>query len=358
MNRKGVCYDVGVEMGMNWRPHFDPVSVRRELEIIKNDLHCNALRIAGRDIKRLQTATRDALDLGLEVWFSPAYWDKSPEETLAYFMKAAEAAEAVRHTSGDKLVFTLGGELTLFMQGILEGRNLRERLRNPNMLSRVKAGEHNPPLNRFLAKANESVRSVFHGKVAYASLVWEEVNWDKFDFVGVDHYRTPRMGDTYLKMLEPAFGHGKPVVVTEFGFSTTHGAIGEGGLLRSTAGLEESIINLGSQFLHYRLPLVGRFVRPRLNGKHIRDEGWQAKQLVETLEVLDKAGVDGAFVSQFESQITPYSDDPRYDLDMASSSLVKYFEGGRKGTTYPEMPWEPKESFWALAEYYGGSKAS
>jgi len=33
-------------------------------------------------------------------------------------------------------------------------------------------------------------------------------------------------------------------------------------------------------------------------------------------------------------------------------SLVKYFEGGRRGTTYPDMPWEPKESFRAVAEYY------
>ena len=75
-------------------------------------------------------------------------------------------------------------------------------------------------------------------------------------------------------------------------------------------------------------------------------------QLVENLAVLDGAGVDGAFVSQFVSQIDPYSDDPRYDLDMASSSLVKYYEHGKHGTTYPDMTWEPKESFKAVAKYY------
>jgi hypothetical protein len=73
---------------------------------------------------------------------------------------------------------------------------------------------------------------------------------------------------------------------------------------------------------------------------------------VDTLEMLDRAGVDGVFVSLFESQITPYSDDPRHDLEMASSSLVKYFERGKKGLTYPDMPWEPKESFRAVADYY------
>lgn len=67
---------------------------------------------------------------------------------------------------------------------------------------------------------------------------------------------------------------------------------------------------------------------------------------------MDEAGVDGTFVAQFVSQITPYDDVPRYDLDMASSSLVKYYEGGRHGTTYPDVPWEPKEAFRAVADYY------
>src|SRR6266705_657818 len=43
MNRRGVCYDAGrVMWGQDWRPDFSPVEMHRELEIIKNDLHCNA----------------------------------------------------------------------------------------------------------------------------------------------------------------------------------------------------------------------------------------------------------------------------------------------------------------------------
>ena len=45
MNGKGVSYDVGRVMGLNWRPVFDPAVVHRELEIIRDDLHCNAVRI-------------------------------------------------------------------------------------------------------------------------------------------------------------------------------------------------------------------------------------------------------------------------------------------------------------------------
>jgi hypothetical protein len=84
----------------------------------------------------------------------------------------------------------------------------------------------------------------------------------------------------------------------------------------------------------------------------VRDEGWQARQLVDQLNVLDSAGVDGVFIFQFASQISPYSDNPKYDLDMASTSLVKSYTDGKHGTTYPDMPWEPKESFKAVANYY------
>ena len=83
------------------------------------------------------------------------------------------------------------------------------------------------------------------------------------------------------------------------------------------------IIDHKSQFLH-QLPILGRFIRPHLKGDHIRDEEWQAHKLVEQLGILDAAGVDGAFIFQFISQITPFDENPRYDLEMASSSLVKY----------------------------------
>ena len=77
MQRKGVSYDVGRVMAGNWRPVFDPQVVRRELEIVRDDLHCNAVRICGRDINRLVMAAGMALQLGLEVWLSPELWIKA-----------------------------------------------------------------------------------------------------------------------------------------------------------------------------------------------------------------------------------------------------------------------------------------
>ena len=353
MRIKGVNYDAGAFMGMNWRPHFDLPTVRREFEIIRNDLHANAVRIGARDLGRVTVAARAALDQGLEVWFSPLLWDRSPQETLAYLTKGAAAAEPLRAQHPDQVVFCLGGELTLFMNGIVEGKRFTDRVSRPTFFPAVKAGAHNKPLNEFLARANAAVRSVFHGPVTYASLVWEKVHWDLFDYVGVDHYRIAKIEDTYLAMLEPSFSHGKPVVITEFGYPTSPQGLGAEGFL-SSSGLGASVIDTKSQVLHYRLPLFGRFIRPHLNGDPVRDEAWQARKLTETLSLLDGAGVEGTFVSQFVSQITPYSENPRYDLDRAGMSLVKSNEGRRHGTTYPDMPWEPKESFRAVAAYYAG----
>lgn len=346
MRLKGVSYDAGRFMGINWRPNFDPKVVHRELEIIKNDLHCNAVRVCARDIGRLMTTAEDALDQGLEVWLSPELWDKGEPETIQYLSKAAESAERLRQRWPERLVFIVGSEATLFMQGILPGKNITKRLGSPDSWARLKAGEHNQPLNAFLSRANEVVRKDFHGRVTYASIIWEKVDWNLFDFVGIDHYRAKPIEDRYIEMLKPLFAYGKPVVITEFGFAT----------FQSEKGMAETLVGGGdvdstSQFLH-QLPIVGRLVRPRMRTILVRDEGWQARQLADTLGLLDDAGVEGTFVFQFLSQINPCDVNPKHDLDVASTSLVKTLPGGMRGTTYSDMNWEPKESFQAVADYY------
>jgi hypothetical protein len=67
MNRKGVVYETGrIVDGRSWRPEFDPAEARRELAIIRDDLHCNAVRITGDDIGRVTAVAADALEQGLE----------------------------------------------------------------------------------------------------------------------------------------------------------------------------------------------------------------------------------------------------------------------------------------------------
>jgi hypothetical protein len=129
---------------------------------------------------------------------------------------------------------------------------------------------------------------------------------------------------------------------------------------------------------------------PKADGHFIRDEGLQAREITEQLATLDAAGMDGAFVFTFVSPTSTYNEDPRFDSDMGSYSLLKsypekdtvdeimfqtvkqakqllglYFDPavlakipgdvGRQGDTYPDMTWEPKESFKAVANYYANN---
>jgi hypothetical protein len=349
MRLRGVNYDVGrVLDGQNWRPAFDPGETRRELEIIRDDLHCNAVKICAEDVGRLIGTAADAAALGLHVWLSPEMWDQTAEDTLGYLATAARAAEELRREWPGRVTLSVGTELTLFMQGIVEGDTFHERLAHPALSKILRSGAHNAPLNAFLTKAAGTVREAFHGDVTYASLAGEEVDWTVFDVVSVDLYRDAGIREHFERWLRKFFRHGKPVVITESGCCTYRGAADAGG-----RGWE--IVDFSE------LP-------PRLNGDHTRDEAEQAREVTDLIATFDQGGADGVFVHTFVSPLNPYSDNAAHDLDMASYSLVKSYgsrlgelaatlpempwDTSRMGETYPDMPWEPKESFRAVAAAY------
>jgi len=356
MRRRGVCYDAGrVLEGLNWRPVFDAAEIHRELQIIRDELHCNAVRICGRDLDRLEVAGRDALAQGLEVWLSPELWNESPDDTLAYVADAARVAAALHDRWPGRVVFSVGSELSLFMRGILEGDSFPERIEHPGFIEHIRAGAHNAPLNEFLRRAAEAVRAVFAGPLTYASVIFESVDWSRFDFVAVDLYRDADIRDRYEHVLRRYFTHGRPVAIAEFGCCTYRGAEHAGGM--GWAVIDDTT------------------TPPHIKDGLIRDEQTQAAELTDLLGIYDRAGVDAAFVYVFSTPINAYCDDPRYDFDMANYALVKSYgnrlgdaatayaplaaalpllpwDTTRSGVTYPDMPWEPKQAFHAVARYF------
>jgi hypothetical protein len=340
MHRNGVCYDVGREMlGQNWRPEFDPAIVRRELEILHRDLHCNAVRIQGFDPGRLAASATYALDEGLEVWYSPEMWDRLPEDVLPYLARAADDAERLRRAHGDRLVFSVGSEVTLFTQGFLPGGNVLERLAAPGFREAVRSGRANASLNAFLGSAASAVRARFHGPLTYASLGFEQVDWGPFDIVGADLYRDGRFYAGYPDLVRRYVAMGKPFANLEFGCCTFRGAEQWGG-----RGWE--VVDWSA-------------VPPRLKGEYVYDQGAQAREVADLLRVNEAAGVDAAFVFTFVEPGAGLDDRQRhrldaisFDLDLPRYSLVKTLLGGQRGRTYPEVPWEPKESFRAVADFY------
>jgi hypothetical protein len=330
--RRGVCYDLGRSFGGPLtRPHLDPQVVARELEIIRHDLGCNAVRICGADLDRINTTAEAALHAGLEAWLCPELFEHDQEQTLAYIAAAARMAEQLRRRSPGRVVLSIATELTFFMPGILPGAHFSERIAAPTFWEHVGSGVHNAPLNAFLAKAAGAVRQRFRGPITYASAPLEAVDWTLFDFVCVDAYRDARTRTTFEQTLDPYFSWSLPVVISETGCCTYRGAEDAGGM--------------GWAIIDYTRSSL------RLDGDYVRDEALQAREITETLEILDRRGVIGTFVMTFVSPELPHRPDPRSDLDMASYSLVKSYEG-RRGASYPDMAWEIKQSFTAVAAHY------
>jgi hypothetical protein len=315
--------------------------VERELRVIRQDLHCNAVRLTGGDPDRLEFAATHAAGAGLEAWLSPFTCDLTTDELLDLLADCAERAERLRRR-GAEVVLLTGSELSLFSVGFLPGDTLEQRLgllaaprRLRELLPEVPAR-----VNGFLAKAVAVVRERFAGKVGYASLPFEGVDWMPFDLIATDAvYRSievaGRFRDDVRALVARGRALGKPVAVTEFGCTTHRGAADLG-------GRGDSIVEWDAD---------GRPLR--LRGGYTRDEAEQASYLRELLEVFAAEGIDSAFVNTFARYDLPHRGDPQEDLDLASYGVVKVLED-RLGQTYPGMPWEPKAAFAALAEAYRG----
>lgn len=341
MRAKGMTYDTGIAAtGKISRQSFDPDVVRRELAIIRHDLHCTAVQIIGGDPDRLEMAATYAAELGLEVWFSPYPLDLTTDEIMSLLADCAERAERLRKT-GAKVVFVTGVELSIMNQGFVRGDTLDERL--AQLLARPdgrqeRIAEVNARLGDFLGATVPAVRERFHGKLTYCAIPFERVDWTLFDIMSVELIRSAEIADQYRDGVRTLVARGKPVAITGFGTATWRGA-------SDVAPQAMEIVDYDKD--------TGEPIR--LDGDYVRDEAGQARYLHEMLEIFDTEGVDSAFVFLFALDNFPHrpDGDPRDDLDLAGPGIVKVLDD-RHGDTYPDMPWEPKAAFTALADYYRG----
>lgn len=336
MRAKGINYDTGfINKGVSSRELFEIDVVTRELQIIRDDLHCNAVRVTGGDPERLEIAARIAAQAGLEVWFSPFTCDLTHEEMLALLADCAERAERLRR-QGAEVVLVIGAEISLLNKGFLPGDTIGERmelLADPQRL-RALIAELPARMNDFLRRAVEVVRERFGGRITYAAIPFEGVDWTPFDIISVDFYRSVEVAERYAAAIRALVAQGKPLAITEFGSATYKGAADKG------ARGGEIIV-----WDHETVTPLG------LNGNYLRDEAEQANYIRELLEIFVAEGVDSAFLFTFVQYQLPHRENPREDLDLGSYGIVKVYEE-RRGDTYPDMAWEPKAAYAALADAY------
>ena len=337
MRGKGINYDTGfINKGVSSRASFDIAIARRELGIIRADLHCNAVRVTGGDPRRLEIAAAAAAEHGLEVWFSPFTCDLTNQEMLDLIADCAERAERLRR-HGAEVVLVVGAEISLLNRGFLPGDTIGERMELLADLPRLRQAIPQVPAlaNAFLGQAAQVARERFGGRITYAAMPFEGVDWTPFDVVSLDSYRSAEVADQYAAAMRSLVAQGKPVAITEFGAATYRGAADRGAR--------------GGEIVEWdhetALPL-------RLKDDYARDEDEQAGYVRELLEIFDAAGVDSVFVFTFALYQLPHRAPPRADLDLGSYGIVKVYED-RFGDTYPDMPWEPKAAFAAVANHYG-----
>jgi hypothetical protein len=134
---------------------------RRDLEVIRDELHCTTVLLYGKHIGRLRATATTARGLGLDT-----------------FVRL-------------KLLRLL-----------------------PRLQPRVTR-----KLDALLAEAAAIARQNFQGPVTYAAAFWERVDWSRFDLVGVNLYRFGGNEATYADQVRALAGS-KPVVITEFGCCT------------------------------------------------------------------------------------------------------------------------------------------
>jgi hypothetical protein len=315
---RGISYTVG---------DIPLESVRADLRVIREDLHCTAVMLIGTDPQELAEAARHALDVGLDVYLRPYLADVRPPRLRAHLAGVAATAEALRLRYPGRVTLLVGSEFSLSSRGMVPGRwvflRLQVILRWRRYLDRRITRRLNALLTDLLAVA----RREFAGPVTYAASFWERVDWSAFDVVGVNLYRLGDDPAGYERRLRALVAEaGKPVVVTEFGCGAHLGADRRGpGSFR--------IVNWFAQ-------------PPRVRDGHVRDEGVQAAYLAELIDLYADAGVHGCFVFTFAMPDFPHHPDPSHDLDMAGFGVVKALPDGPR-------QWAPKQAFGEVARRYG-----
>jgi hypothetical protein len=328
---RGIHYDVGTTTleGGTTRPTLTLETMEREIGDIAHGLHANAVRITGGDVDRIRAAAEIAARYELDAWLTPMLPNADPATTLNAVDAASRIGQALLD-AGRRCTVVVGCELSVFMRGILPGPTHGERLQlllDPVRLADEVAASGQDPQATFavfLRSAASTARARFRGPVAYASGLWENVDWSLFDVVGLDAYRDAANRATYADTLRRYQSGDRRVVVTETGCATYRGAGAAG-------GMGWNVTDRGART---------RRLRPGI----VRDEAEQAAELEAVLTLADQSGVDGVFIYTYVTPSYPSNANPEQDLDAASYALV---------TTWPDGRTAPKLAYRTVARLYG-----
>ena len=318
--------------GVSYAVSHPPDGVRRVMATLREELHANTVMVIDTEPETLISASRIALEEGLDVLVRPRLEDARLPALTRHLAQVARGAELLRQQYPGKVTLLVGSEFSMTSRTVLPGRYTFVRLQLVIRFSALLAGRIRRRLAPVLAATLATARAEFLGPITYAAGAWEQVDWAGFDLVGTNLYRTRRNSASYADVLRArvaaAHSVGKPFVVTEFGSGAFTGA----------ASLGPGAFRIVDWFAD----------PPSVRDGHPRDEQTQATYLSELIDLFTIAEVDGCFAFTFAMPEFPRSDDPRHDLDRAGFGLVSI-------RTEDPHTWTPKEAFHAVARAYNNA---
>ena len=339
MKLKGINYDIGIAF-----TYGDPESTtnvwnkeafRRDLEIIRDELGCNAMRLSGTDETDMICGAEMVLQAGMDCWVSPHYIDAPLEELEARTQAVAAGVEPLRAKYPDnEVVIVYGCELHHFSP-FLPGSNFTERLQilgSPDLPGLLE--EANKKLDAYFARVIPEMRKVFGGRITYTTVFFEQIDWAPFDIICLDHYKNNSTKDSFrddmASFVQLAAAQNKEFYCLETGYGCFDGCF-------AVAGANNMAVGITAEGL--------------LDRDVARSEKQQADALVDAMEDIFQTGAGGIFVFTFVNSNLPHSEEQRRDLDMVGYSITKTWADGRPGSVYDGVSWDPKEAFYALKEF-------
>ncbi len=279
----------------------------KTLSQIKRDLRrmkkygFKAIRVTGHELLWLTKIIKEAKKVRLEVWLCPRFAHSKPmlskEEYFKEVRKFANEAEKL-----DIDIFMIGNELSLELRDFAKIQGYENRSEHWTLFEE-QFRERKLDFKGYLKSLVRETRKIFSGPITYAAGQWElkAIDWSIFDIIAVNLYLWKQFKEKeYIKTLKKLKKYAKPVVVTEFGFTTTKEAWEIGP--RHIYGMRKipfRDILLSHPTLVRKIIKFGMNILLKTKIPHHYDEEMQKQLLNKNLRILNDLKIRKAFVFQW-----------------------------------------------------------
>jgi len=282
-----------------------PSKIEKDLKTMKN-CGFEAIRLTGDKLSWLLQIAKLAKREGFEIWLCPRFANYLPMlSSIQYLTKIKEFAIAAEKENID--VFLIGNEVSLELRDFADIQGYENRCGSnwPIFLQQFREERRSKLFTSYLSFLAEGIRKYFSGKISYAAGSWElnSIDWYYFDILGANLYLWEQFPEKrYTETVQRLKSYGKPVAITEFGFTTTQEAWSIGprhiyGIRRMSSWIMNFLMSYPE--LLQKILRINPKILLKSKIPHHYDEETQAALISKNLKILDKCKVDYAFVFQW-----------------------------------------------------------